>query len=83
MANRQSAAISSNNRAPHTHERISHAVQNYLLSLYIVESIVLYNFEYHDEILKRKINDYVRRKLLGVLIWKVKFKQEQTIIISM
>ena len=36
MANRQSAAISSNNRAPHTHERISHAVQNYLLSLYIL-----------------------------------------------
>lgn len=26
----------------------------YLLSVYIIESIVLYNFEYHDEIIKRK-----------------------------
>ncbi|MCZ6891489.1 MAG: metal-dependent transcriptional regulator [Chloroflexi bacterium] len=36
MANRQSAAVRSNNRAPHTRERISHAAQNYLLSLYIL-----------------------------------------------
>ena len=36
MANRQSAVIRGNDRAPHTHERISHVAQNYLLSLYIL-----------------------------------------------
>lgn len=30
----------------------------YLLSIYIIESIVLYNFEYHDEIIKRKNFSY-------------------------
>lgn len=30
----------------------------YLISLYIVDSIVLYNFEYKDEVLKRKNNAY-------------------------
>ncbi|PIK13835.1 hypothetical protein [Halobacteriovorax sp. JY17] len=30
----------------------------YLVSIYIIESIVLYNFEYHDEIIKRKNISY-------------------------
>ncbi|ATH08962.1 hypothetical protein BIY24_13695 [Halobacteriovorax marinus] len=30
----------------------------YLISIYIIESIVLYNFEYHDEIIKRKNMSY-------------------------
>jgi uncharacterized membrane protein YjfL (UPF0719 family) len=30
----------------------------YLISVYIIESIVLYNFEYHDEIIKRKNISY-------------------------
>lgn len=30
----------------------------YLVSIYIIESIVLYNFEYHDEIIKRKNTSY-------------------------
>ena len=30
----------------------------YLISIYIIESIVLYNFEYHDEIIKRKNISY-------------------------
>jgi uncharacterized membrane protein YjfL (UPF0719 family) len=34
------------------------AFVTYLLSIYILESIVLYNFEYHDEILKRKNFSY-------------------------
>ena len=54
----------------------------YLVSLYTVESIVLYNFDYHDEIVKRRNMPYALIGIahaLGFLLFSRSFSPSQEV----
>lgn len=58
----------------------------YLLSIYIIESIVLYNFEYQDEIVKRKNYSYAIISFshaigLGIMFKNCLFAAKESVVI--